>query len=547
MKRTESPSRRAVLILGMHRSGTSAATRVINLLGAELGSDLVPPGPDNRDGFWEHAEAVRINDELLHGLGRTWYDMREMPAGWVDSPHAKSAARRIGELIEREFAASSLCVVKDPRMCLTAPSWIDAFEARGFAVDCLFVVRDPREVVESLHRRNDWPRAPLYLMWVQYLMEATAAPGHRRRAMLTYDQLLSDWRGSMARVARELHLCWPIAPDSAASEAIDAFVDPGRRRRPGGLAREAGGEGADMPELAMTLYQACLRIAAGEGRWSAISDLHGLYRGTSQLYATHVEHLLAERWGAERRARTAEARLAEQSSATTVFRDVVRELQERLDTSLQSMGQNLEAVAQQARTMEANVAARLEAQVSATAGVHHLVQQVQDEISGLSGETAARFERQRESVMAVEARLQRQQTLLNTVSLRLEQATRSQARLAVAADDALSRTEMQKLRSALASSNATVAALIASTSWKLTAPMRWLSVRVLRRPPALAGRVALEPAAPGSRSDGPPGTVSDHRHAASADAAAEPRATAARARADRRNGNRESVAFRWDG
>jgi hypothetical protein len=197
--------------------------------------------------------------------------------------------------------------------------------------------------------------------------------------------------------------------------------------------------------------------------------------------------------------------------------------------------------------MEANVAARLEAQVSATAGVHHLVQQVQDEISGLSGETAARFERQRESVMAVEARLQRQQTLLNTVSLRLEQATRSQARLAVAADDALSRTEMQKLRSALASSNATVAALIASTSWKLTAPMRWLSVRVLRRPPALAGRVALEPAAPGSRSDGPPGTVSDHRHAASADAAAEPRATAARARADRRNGNRESVAFRWDG
>mgnify|MGYP001037718924 FL=1 len=88
--------KRALLIFGMHRSGTSAAARVVNLLGAELGNDLVPPGPDNPGGFWEHAEAVRINDDLLHGLGRTWYEMRGMPDGWLDSSHAKSAARRIG-------------------------------------------------------------------------------------------------------------------------------------------------------------------------------------------------------------------------------------------------------------------------------------------------------------------------------------------------------------------------------------------------------------------------------------------------------------------
>ena len=77
--------RRALLVLGMHRSGTSAVTRVANLLGADLSEHLIAPAPDNPSGFWEHADAVKINEDLLEGLGRTWYDMREMPRGWMET------------------------------------------------------------------------------------------------------------------------------------------------------------------------------------------------------------------------------------------------------------------------------------------------------------------------------------------------------------------------------------------------------------------------------------------------------------------------------
>lgn len=157
MQRAPAPSKRVLLILGMHRSGTSATARVANLLGAELGSDLVPPGQDNPEGFWEHAEVVAINEDLLRGLGRTWYDMRNMPDGWREAAPATSALQRIRNLIRRDFGGCGLCAVKDPRLCLTAPLWIDAFEAAGFEVACLVVVRDPWEVAESLHRRNDWP------------------------------------------------------------------------------------------------------------------------------------------------------------------------------------------------------------------------------------------------------------------------------------------------------------------------------------------------------------------------------------------------------
>lgn len=467
MRRTANSPGRALLVLGMHRSGTSAVARVINLLGAELGNELVPPGPDNPEGFWEHAEAVRINDDLLHGLGRTWHEMRDMPEGWIDSPHARAAAQRIDKLIERDFSASGLCAVKDPRICLTAPLWIKAFEAREIEVACLFVVRDPREVVASLHRRNRWPSAPLYLMWVQYLMEAAAASEHRRRAVLAYDQLLSDWRGSMTRVARELHLSWPVTPDDAVSESVDAFLDPAHRHHEEDP-RKSAGEVAAMPVLARTLYRACLGIASGEDNWSAISDLHDSYRGIGRLYAAHMDQLFAQRWDAEHRAQTAEARLAERDDVTATIRDAVQGLHEKLDGT---------------------------------------VRQLQREMAALSGETAARFERQRESMMAIEARIQRQHALLNTISLRQEQTADGRGAAGPGIRGTPPRAETQKLQAALAGSNATIAALIASTSWKLTVPLRWLSVHVLRRPPALTGLVA--PVEPDARAGEPAGATDE--------------------------------------
>lgn len=517
--------KRALLIFGMHRSGTSALARVVNLLGAELGNDLVPPGPDNPDGFWEHAEAVRINDDLLHGLGRTWYEMRGMPDGWIDSSSARAAAQRIGGLIERDFATARLCVVKDPRMCLVAPVWIAAFEARGFEVECLFIVRDPGEVVASLHRRNQWPSAPLYLMWVQYLMEAVAASGSRRHAMLTYDQLLSDWRGSMIRVAQELHLRWPVTPDGVISEVVDAFVDADQRhhQRPPG---EPGGEDPAMPCPAAALYRTCLAIAAGEKPWAAISDLQGSYRGTTRLYAAHVDHLFAERQRAERRAQTAEARLGEQATMATLVRDAAQGLQDKLDSSVRQLQEKLDGSVRQSQEK-----------------LDSSVRQLQGEMSALSGEIEARFERQREGMMVVEARIQRQHALLNTISLRMEQAACHRGLERPSAIDAPPRTEMQKLRSALADSDATVAALFASSSWKLTAPLRWLSVHVLRRPPALAVPAAPAAAAPAPRGDQSSQAVYVRRPCA--DAAAEPGATVTRERRDRRDRRPRSVAFRW--
>lgn len=311
---------RILLVLGMHRSGTSAAARVVNLLGAHLGDNLIEPGPDNPDGFWEHAEAVRINDTLLEGLGRTWYDMREMPQDWQSTEAAGEALACIETLIRQDFQPSSLSVIKDPRICLTAPIWIKALRGLNYAVDCLFVVRNPREVVDSLHVRNNWLRGPLYLMWVQYLMEAEAASRHERRALITYDQLMMDWRGTMQRVADELEFVWPVTLDAATTE-VHAFLSKGRRHHMVDPENVTGVADNDMPELAGKLYQGCLSISTGERTWNAVSRLEKTYRSVAGLYAEHVDQLINLRWQAEARAQVAEARAASQPIVSEVALD----------------------------------------------------------------------------------------------------------------------------------------------------------------------------------------------------------------------------------
>ena len=73
------PGAKGLLVLGMHRSGTSALTRLLNLHGAVLGDDLLPAGHDNPSGFWELREAVAIHVRLLAGLGMAWDDPRALP------------------------------------------------------------------------------------------------------------------------------------------------------------------------------------------------------------------------------------------------------------------------------------------------------------------------------------------------------------------------------------------------------------------------------------------------------------------------------------
>lgn len=123
-----SASRVAIVVAGMHRSGTSLTAHLLSRLGAQLPQDQVPPAPSNPLGHWEPRRLVELNGHVLAAFGRDPGDPRPMPAGWTESAAAASFAKRIAQRIARDYDGASLLLIKDPRVCRLLPLYATALD-----------------------------------------------------------------------------------------------------------------------------------------------------------------------------------------------------------------------------------------------------------------------------------------------------------------------------------------------------------------------------------------------------------------------------------
>jgi len=271
----------AILVLGMHRSGTSAVTRVINLLGADLGGDLLPPAEDNALGFWEHRGIVKIHEELLDALGSSWHSVQPLPAGWLSTTAAITAR---GKLIDtlREFSNAPLWAVKDPRLCRLLPLWLLVLDDLNVRAHAVFVVRHPDEVGQSLLTRDGIPLAHTRLLWLQHLVEAEAASRDFSRVVISYDDLLRDWRGCVQRMGSELLLQWPVSI-SEARLSVEQFLNPGERHH------KLGGKNDPLlPELAQQAYQSFIAKANGGEGWDRIRKVSEIYSVSAGIFLDEI-------------------------------------------------------------------------------------------------------------------------------------------------------------------------------------------------------------------------------------------------------------------
>src|SRR5690606_18875654 len=148
------PDSQGLLVLGMHRSGTSALARVLGLCGADLGSRVASAGAGNETGHWEDSFAVELHDRLLSQFGATWDSPFALPRGWLDSAQGAEAVAGIAGYLRGNRALHPLWASKDPRLCLFAPAWTRAADEAGMPLAAVMVLRDPAEVAGSLAARD---------------------------------------------------------------------------------------------------------------------------------------------------------------------------------------------------------------------------------------------------------------------------------------------------------------------------------------------------------------------------------------------------------
>ena len=201
--------RDAVLVLGMHRSGTSALTRVLALHGLALPNRLMDPKPENPRGFWEAPEIAAFNDCLLAGLGRGWDDPRAMPA----DPAAPNSIEEASALLGRTLPPGGGFVLKDPRLCRLLPVWLPALKAHGATPRIVLAVRNPLEVAASLATRDAIAFPVAMALWLAHVLDAERGTRGLPRIVVHYDDLLRDWRGAIAPVRRAFALGPPQESD----------------------------------------------------------------------------------------------------------------------------------------------------------------------------------------------------------------------------------------------------------------------------------------------------------------------------------------------
>jgi hypothetical protein len=117
------PEQREVVCVLGGRSGTSLVARLVNILGVYLGreNDMMAANRANERGFWEHAQLVALNDELLARYDAKWPTLVSLPN--ENDPKLDDLRDRALGLIRNEFADAPLWGWKDPRACITLPFW----------------------------------------------------------------------------------------------------------------------------------------------------------------------------------------------------------------------------------------------------------------------------------------------------------------------------------------------------------------------------------------------------------------------------------------
>lgn len=222
--------RKALVVLGMHRSGTSALGGVLVRLGAAAPKTLMPPTDDNPRGYAESVRFMKFHDDILASSGSRWNDWGKFNPDWFESDAAEEFREQLPQLLAEEFGNARLFLLKDPRVCRFFPFWIQACRELEIDLKAIIPIRHPFEVAQSLHTRDRFGRARALLIWLRHVLDAEFASRGVDRSFLRYTDLMADWRSEVSRLSRQLEMKWPRWSSEVETE-IDDFLEPELRRQ----------------------------------------------------------------------------------------------------------------------------------------------------------------------------------------------------------------------------------------------------------------------------------------------------------------------------
>lgn len=261
--------RTAYLVLGMHRSGTSAVTQLLALAGADLPANVMPGDEHNAKGYFEPWKIARFNDERLRAAGSAWDDPFAFPFKAL-APEAEADWRdKATALFGEEYGTAAWPLMKDPRATVLLPMWRAVLERLEVGARCVIPVRHPLAVAGSLRRRDGFTDEKSVLVWSAYMLAAEAYTRDLPRAFVGYDALLADWRAEAGRIEAAHGAALPKLT-AAAGQEIDRFLTADLRHNAGDRSLAGLGWAGEIAAAVFDWFAA--RAAGGTPDTGALDD-----------------------------------------------------------------------------------------------------------------------------------------------------------------------------------------------------------------------------------------------------------------------------------
>ncbi len=267
-----------LLILGMHRSGTSAVARAVESFGLSLGDRLLGSAPDNPKGYWEDADGVALNQRILEQCALRWNEARILSAKQLLTTAGDSLCASATDLLANRVACWGSWAFKDPRTLRTLPIWLHAAGQAQVEIRSLLVLRHPLEICASLATRNQMDSLRAQLMWAAHWLPFLPLLRGGSMAVVQYDEVLSAPVRVLSRVAEQLG--YTVNQESL-QQYGKCFLDRNLRHH-----QAESGEKRLLPLVADT-YALLRELDAlpAEAFWLAWKDLQVRHREWSDLYA----------------------------------------------------------------------------------------------------------------------------------------------------------------------------------------------------------------------------------------------------------------------
>jgi len=253
-------TKKLIVVIGMHRTGTSLITRGLQVMGVNLGNNLLPAMAEvNAKGFWEDADINAFNIEMLHAIDSEWDFLTPITETHLQQLEHQGFFLKAVELLRGKVAQSHIFGLKDPRIAKLLPFWDRVFVHCNYDVSYLLSIRHPLSVVKSLQKRDGFVAEKAYLLWFTHVVSALTFAQKNNIALVDYDYFMQYPANELQRLARAVGLS---VNANELAIFLNEFVDDNLRHTHYELNDLLLDKAC--PEIVRDIYLELLAVARGE-------------------------------------------------------------------------------------------------------------------------------------------------------------------------------------------------------------------------------------------------------------------------------------------